>query len=149
MTATLCALSFTLLGSAASTGCSRPNPKTETTNMNPTTAASVEDMPIACRMNALTKEERERSRALRTELTAAITEKRALPNGLSFTWRPDALTFEKAAEWITLERRCCPFLAFDLQWLQGDESAPWLTLTGPKGTREFLAAEMPELPIEQ
>ena len=49
--------------------------------------------------------------------------------------------FLKVAEWVTLERRCCPFLNFDLAWSAGDES-PSLHLGGRHGVKEFLAAEM-------
>jgi hypothetical protein len=102
--------------------------------------------PIVCRPQALSNEERSRSQSLRTELAGATQETKELPTGYAFRYRPDATLFQKAAEWITLERRCCPFLTFELGWQQGDDSAPWLAVTGPQGTKEFLAAEMPELP---
>ena len=102
-------------------------------------------LPIVCVPSALTREERTRSRELRRELAAATVETRAKPNGYSYRYRDDPEIFRKAAEWITLERRCCPFLTFELRWSQG-ASTPWLELTGPEGTREFLGAEMPELP---
>ncbi len=103
--------------------------------------------PIACRPNALTREERERSRELRQALASATTETRGVVNGFVYQYRDDPDTFRRAAEWITLERRCCPFLSFDLRWNHGDVP-PSLSITGPAGTREFLAAEMPELPRE-
>lgn len=102
-------------------------------------------LPIACRLDALSAEERVRSKALRTELVAATTETTELPGGYSFQYRADAALFQKAAEWITLERRCCPFLSFELRWSEGENVAPLLSVIGPKGTKEFLAAEMPKL----
>lgn len=104
-------------------------------------------VPIACAPHALTREERDRSRELRRELAAATVVTRCLPDGYSYRYRADAEVFRKAAEWITLERRCCPFLTFTLRWEHG-AAAPMLDLTGPEGTREFLRAEMPELPRE-
>jgi hypothetical protein len=104
-------------------------------------------VPIACRPDALTPAQRDRSRALREELAASTQETRAGADGYEFRLRDDPDVFRKAAEWITLERRCCPFMAFDLRWAQG-ESSPVLGVTGPEGTKEFLAGEMPELPHE-
>lgn len=106
-------------------------------------------IPVACVPQALSREERDRARDLRRELAAATVETRSLPSGYSYRYRADADAdvFRKAAEWVTLERRCCPFLTFTLRWGQG-QAAPWLDLTGPAGTREFLRAEMPELPRE-
>lgn len=104
-------------------------------------------VPIACVPNALTREERARSQELRRELAGATEETRPLASGYSFRYRNDPALFRKAAEWIALERRCCPFLTFELRWGRG-AAAPWLHITGPAGTREFLSAEMPELPRE-
>ena len=53
-----------------------------------------------------------------------------------------------ASEWIGLERQCCPFLSFELRWPSG-EGGPSLRLSGPTGVKEFLKAEMPELPANQ
>jgi hypothetical protein len=111
------------------------------------THASSESIPIACRPNALSKEERIRSQALRTELASATTARKELADGYRFVYRADASLFQKAAEWISLERRCCPFLYFELRWSQGDSAAPELSLGGPDGTKDFLVAEMPELPL--
>jgi hypothetical protein len=42
---------------------------------------------------------------------------------------------------IQLERQCCPFLRFQLTGEPGG-GPTWLELTGPAGTREFLAREI-------
>ena len=104
-------------------------------------------IPIACVPNALTRGERDRSRDLRRELAAATVETRSLDSGYSYRYAADPEVFRKVAEWIALERRCCPFLTFTFRWPPGG-SPPWLDITGPAGTREFLRAEMPELPAE-
>ena len=51
------------------------------------------------------------------------------------------------AEWLELERRCCPFLTFELRWAAGEDERARLTLTGPPGTKAFLAAELPALRV--
>jgi hypothetical protein len=42
------------------------------------------------------------------------------------------------AETIEAERQCCRFLRFDVV-VEPDGGSIWLTLSGPPGTREFLA----------
>lgn len=54
-------------------------------------------MPIAYRPQALSKEERERARALRTELARATNETTELPNGYAFRYGSDPALFQKAA----------------------------------------------------
>ena len=103
-------------------------------------------IPIACRPLALTDSERSTSAKLRAEVAGAVTASAELADGYRFNLRPDAVVFAHAAEWIALERRCCPFLSFDLAWTPGDDAAPTITLTGPEGTKGFLAEELPELP---
>ena len=111
-----------------------------------TTSEAKSSMPIACRPQALTTSERKRSLSLRAELAAATKKTSPLADGFAFEYAPDAALFQKVAEWISLERRCCPFLAFDLQWAQGDAASPRLSITGPDGTKDFLAAEMAQPP---
>jgi hypothetical protein len=61
---------------------------------------------------------------------------------------PDDQAFEpiggatELARFLTNERRCCPFLSFDIA-IASNGGPVWLHITGPEGTREFLAAELP------
>ena len=103
-------------------------------------------IPIVCRPGALTVEQRQRSQTLRRELATATQEVTALPDGYAFQYPPDAALFQRVAEWISLERRCCPFLSFELTWARGDETPSRLSVTGPRGTKAFLSAQLPELP---
>jgi hypothetical protein len=53
----------------------------------------------------------------------------------------DEETIQMTAEWITLERRCCPFIAFGIE--VGHEGGPlWLSLTGREGVKPFLKIEL-------
>jgi len=97
--------------------------------------------PIACKLDALTAAERQRHAELLRELGAMTTATRETESGYALTLRPDAGGFQRVAEWISLERRCCPFLNFDLKWGGGKDS-PSLELSGGPGVKEFLAAEM-------
>ena len=55
---------------------------------------------------------------------------------LSFTDQ----TLLEVAEFISFERRCCPFLSFQISLNESDEAVT-VQLTGRDGVKEFLAAE--------
>jgi hypothetical protein len=101
-------------------------------------------MDIACLPYALTKEERTRSHELREALGAALVRSDETAGGYTYHYRDDPNVFQQLAEWIPMERRCCPFLTFEVRWNAG-ESQPSLSLSGPEGTKTFLKAELPEL----
>jgi hypothetical protein len=99
------------------------------------------ESPIACNLNALDKEQRRRHQSLTAQLRATVQETRELPDGYSLRLPSDEATIQRTAEWITLERRCCPFLAFGLE--AGREGGPlWLSLTGREGVKPFLKIEL-------
>jgi hypothetical protein len=65
-------------------------------------------------------------------------------NGERYSFTPDrtAISLTEAAEWMNMERLCCPFLT--LQLSAGGGQGNWrLTLTGPKGVKPLLEAEFP------
>jgi hypothetical protein len=99
------------------------------------------DETIACQLGALTAEERAQHAALLRELGAMTQSMRETERGYALSLRADAPGFEKVAAWITLERRCCPFLEFALAW-NGRDTSPTLTVGGGPGAKAFLAAEM-------
>ena len=105
-----------------------------------------EPTPIVCVPDALSPEERTLSATLRGRLANAIETTTEEPDGYSFRLRSDALAFQEAARWVTLERRCCPFLSFEMTWEVA--GAPHLRIAGPEGAKEFLRAELPELPAK-
>lgn len=93
--------------------------------------------PIACRLDALTPAERIRQQALRRELDAAIVERRETADGHLFVYRADPAVVPAVAEWMALERRCCPFLDFTLTWRAAD-GGPALELSGGPGVKAFI-----------
>ena len=62
------------------------------------------------------------------------------PDGYAFRLPTDPALFQETAEWVSLERRCCPFLAFALEW-RGDDTV-WVRATGGPGAKAALAAEI-------
>ena len=96
-------------------------------------------IPIACDLGALDSGERERRRSLAGRLVACVEEVRELQNGYGLRLRNDAVALVEAAEFISLERRCCRFFEFHLDVEPGGGPI-WLRLTGPEGVKEFLEA---------
>jgi hypothetical protein len=96
--------------------------------------------PFACRANALDKAQRQRQQALLDTVRRTVLAKHEVPDGLALSFPGDSAAFVQLAEWISLERRCCPFLAFALEWKQDDNVS--VSLTGQPGVKEFIAAEM-------
>ena len=99
------------------------------------------DGPIACRLDAFGPRERKRHAALSRELRARVQAVEELPRGLAFRFAEDPDFSRRLVEWVSLERRCCPFLEFELQLGEGDEPLV-LRLTGGEGVKGFLAAEL-------
>lgn len=98
------------------------------------------DPPIACRLNALDAEQRERQKELLGIVRGKIQKTVELPNGLALQMPTDHATFMEVAEWASLERRCCAFAEFVLEMRLDD--TVWVTVTGRPGAKEVLAAEM-------
>jgi hypothetical protein len=101
------------------------------------TACSAQS-PIACNLKALTRAEREHHAELSRKWRAAAIEIRELTNGLMFRLSP-AIRITDLAAWVEAERKCCPFLDFNLK-LQCEGGPIELTLTGRDGVKELLLA---------
>lgn len=108
--------------------------------MNDETHAAKES-PIACDMSAIEPGERARHVASAGELFRAVEEIRELPEGYAFRLPKDSDTLRKAAEFVSLERLCCPFLGFTLE-LEPEGGPVWLRLTGHEGVKEFIREEV-------
>lgn len=94
---------------------------------------------FACNLKALSKEQRATHVKVSKQLLEAVQELKELPNGYGFRLSPEDLT--TTAQWISLERRCCPFLTFEMEL--GKDSGPlWLRITGSEGVKKFLRAEL-------
>jgi hypothetical protein len=101
------------------------------------------DEKFACNMSALTSGERAHHRELSQSLFAAVKERRELPDGYGFRLPPAELM--ALAEWVSFERRCCPFLTFGIEQSR-DQGPLWLRITGSDGAKPFIAAEFETVP---
>jgi hypothetical protein len=72
-------------------------------------------------------------------LEVRAVERVTLSNGYAFRFQSD--DFEAVARFIANERKCCPFLTFQLT-LDAASGPLWLRMTGPEGTRHVIDAEL-------
>ena len=97
--------------------------------------------PLACDLTALSPEGRQQRAELAERLAQAALEVRELPDGYALRFAPDDALWLAVATLVTLERRCCPFLAFSLQ-AEPEHGPIWLYVTGRDGVKEFLRHEL-------
>lgn len=71
----------------------------------------------------------------------SVQKVREVANGYEFRHAAHVSVLLLLAEFIRLERRCCPFLEFTLN-VETEHGPAWLMLTGPEGVKEFLRAEL-------
>lgn len=99
-----------------------------------------ENPPLACVPGAIPAGDRPAHFALARRLFATEARGREpLPEGYEFQFGPEA--FEDVARFVANERRCCPFLTFELTVAPPD-GAVRLRITGPEGSRALLEAEL-------
>jgi hypothetical protein len=93
---------------------------------------------LACALDAIPAAQREAHVALATDLfRRPEPPRRELPDGYEFHF--PASRIEALARFVENERRCCPFVRFELVV---DGSGVALRMSGPPGTRELLQAEL-------
>ena len=96
---------------------------------------------FVCNLGVMTTDERARYILLSRKLMRASEERRELDNGYAFRMAAETISLLEIAEWMTFERRCCPF--FTLQIEAAPNAGPiWLRMTGAEGIKEFIRAEI-------
>jgi hypothetical protein len=94
---------------------------------------------MACRMDAMNASQRMRHADLLDRLRSGVQEVRELPDGFAF--RLPREEWSTAAEFVSLERLCCPFLGFALE-LEQEAGPLWLRMTGREGAKDILRKEL-------
>src|SRR5215210_2465025 len=95
-----------------------------------------DDEVIACLLS-------ERDYAIRSEelaggLFAAVEEVAELPDGYAYRFANDGSQVEPLLEFIATERRCCPFLTFELAF-EPHGGPLWLRMRGSPQVKAFVA----------
>src|SRR6202142_4142647 len=96
--------------------------------------------PIACQLNVFSPEERQRYQAVRKQIEVAVIRIVEVENGYVLHLPDDDVMLAVVAEWIALERRCCPFFEFTVS-VGGSEPSIRVALTGSPEVKQFLEAE--------
>lgn len=98
------------------------------------------EKPIACNLGVFAPEQRQRHALLTQELAHAVQETHELVDGYAFRYALGQVTWLQVAEFVELERLCCPFFTFTLRY--ETNGVTWLQLTGAVGVKEFLASQL-------
>ncbi len=91
---------------------------------------------IACLLSE--REYAIRGEELAAGLFAAVEEISELPDGYAFRLSGGGAQFESLLEFIATERRCCPFLAFELAF-EPHGGPLWLRMRGSPPVKTFIA----------
>jgi hypothetical protein len=97
---------------------------------------------IACNIKAISAAERPRYNDLMKRLRLAIRNRSEIRDGYTFKLNGKAISLPEVADWISMERLCCPFLRFRIS-ASGNEANWFLKLSGPPGVKALLEAEFP------
>ena len=113
---------------------------TSLAQVKPATPAQARQSPFTCNLNAFNSEERMRWRTLLDQLVAAVLAVRDLSDGYALQVNTSRVSVVEVAEWIDLERKCCPFFDFRID-LHGEDGTLWLSLKGREGVKQFIQME--------
>lgn len=97
------------------------------------------DEPIACDLTVFSISERIKHVALAKSLLGKARQVVEHEDGFTFVFERSPLLEVKIADWVSKEKRCCPFFSFEIS----GENTPLslsLRISGPKGAKEILRA---------
>lgn len=103
--------------------------------MNDQASLTAKDMEIACRLSEAEQSAREEE--LARDIFSNCQEVTELADGYAFRFAGDGEWAAKLVEFIALERKCCPFFTFELEF-EPQEGPLWLRLRGPEGVKAFV-----------
>jgi hypothetical protein len=106
------------------------------------TAAAAEAEPptrFYCNLKGFTPAEREAHNLLSQELLGSARETVELENGFALRMDIQMAPIATLARWVDGERRCCPFLRFEID-KEPQDGPLWLRLTGVPWVKDFLRA---------
>ena len=96
---------------------------------------------FVCNLGAMDSEQRARHSMLSRKLLGASEERRELEHGYAFRLASQKIPLAEIAEWIALERLCCPFFNLQIE-AEADAGPAWLRITGTGEIKQFIRAEL-------
>ena len=97
--------------------------------------------PLACIMTAIPAPQRRQHLNTAREVFARIEEFRELADGYQFRLADGPELMLKLAEFVSMEKLCCPFLKFIIE-VEAEGGPVWLRLTGREGVKAFIREEI-------
>ena len=94
---------------------------------------------LACKKTSL--ELQQYKETVVANLKSKLQDKKELADGYAFKFSGSDQMVDDLTAFIKTERACCEFFTFKLS-VSGDQSEAWLHLTGPEGTKDFIAREL-------
>jgi hypothetical protein len=105
-----------------------------------TNQSTAEPIGFYCNLKAFTPAERARHSQLSHDINQLKVETVELANGFAFRFQDASISLTELAEWVSAERKCCPFFDFEIE-LQGNNGPLWLKLRGKEGVKAFMRSE--------
>ena len=97
--------------------------------------------PLACDMTAIPATQRQTHLSASRALFAQIQETGELSDGYQFRFANEPNVIKQLAEFVSLEKLCCPFLGFAIE-IEAENGPVWLRLTGREGVKAFIREEI-------
>ena len=90
-----------------------------------------------CDLSQMTKAERKRYDKLLAKLDFKQHEFIEIPDGYAIQLPKGAITLVELADFLTLEDKCCPFFAFNIE-VEPAQASTTLKIRGPEGIKKFI-----------
>ena len=92
-------------------------------------------------MTAIAPDQRGAHMATIDKLFRSVHTMRELPDGYAFELPNESDVLLTVAQFVALERLCCPFFGFGIE-VEREGGSVWLSLTGREGVKRFIMAEI-------
>ena len=95
------------------------------------------DIALACNIDALKKDERDRHFDLVTQWREVVEKVVELPTGYAFRFASETAILMGLAEFVGRERLCCPFFLFEIA-VEANGGPIWLRMMGGEEVKSFV-----------
>lgn len=102
---------------------------------------TTKESPFACDMTAIAPEQRGAHMATIEKIFSSVHNLREMPDGYAFELPNESDVLLTVAQFVALERLCCPFFGFGIE-VEREGGSVWLSLTGREGVKPFIMAEI-------
>lgn len=120
--------------------CKKTDAKTSSNSQSFMQVADVKkDKAVACKLSS--PELQKRKVEVIASLKSKVVERKELENGYQYSFKGSDEILDELVSFIKTERACCGFFTFHLS-VEDEEATIVLAISGPKGAKEFIDAEI-------